>query len=383
MEYSDTTTYQKIEAMDARINICQGGSSSGKTIAILMILLDLSFEVMNKTITVMTDTLPALRRGAMKDWRDILRGTQREMYFVERVTEHTWVNQCTGTRVEFMACDDMGALGARREFLFVNEANRITYETFGQLEIRTLNKIWVDYNPSSRFWIMDEVMDKRDDWAFCKTTFLDNEALSQKIVDALLQRKGDGTSNFWRVYGLGEVGSLEGNIYSGWDEEDAEKISATGHLVRYGLDFGFSNDETALVAVYEMPDGSLGLVEKLYKRGMLGSEYGDTLRRLEVDPSVLIVADSARPEIIAEIQKAGFRIIPCDKGPGSIVKGIDYVSQHQVRYCGENLKREYLSYAWRKRKDGTKLDEPIDAYNHALDAVRYAVSDMHRQRFDF
>lgn len=385
MQYEDTTTYQKIEAMDARINICQGGSSSGKTIAILMILLDLSFDVSNKTITVMTDTLPALRRGAMKDWRDILRGTQREPYFTERVTEHTWVNRCTGTRIEFMACDDMGALGARREYLFVNEANRINYETFGQLEIRTIEKIWVDYNPSCRFWIMDEVMEKRSDWAFCKTTFLDNEALPQNIVDALLQRRGDGTSNFWRVYGLGEVGTLEGNVYKNWI---AEPKKPDGYILkRYGVDFGFSNDPTAVVAVYENEDHEIFAETMIYEKGLLTPELVEKMKDLQ---PALAVCDNARPEIIAEMKRSGLRAIACDKTAGEKMNGkrynIELVQRRIIHYLksDQDLEKEYLSYAWRKKRStGEWLDEPEDGNDHDLDALSYAVRDMAKHKIQF
>ena len=385
MQYSDTTTYEKIEAMDARINICQGGSSSGKTIAILMIILDLSFEVKNETITIMTDTFPALRRGAMKDWRDILRGTERERYFEERITEHTWRNLCTGTRIEFLACDDMGALGARREYLFVNEANRITYETFGQLEIRTLKKIWLDYNPSHRFWVMSEIMEKRNDWAFCKTTFMDNEALPDNIVQALLQRKGDGKNNFWRVYGLGEIGSLEGNVYEGWNVVD--EIPEGYPLKRYGVDFGFSNDPTAVVAVYEGEDKSICLKLMLYETKLLTPALVEKLKAM---PEGLFVCDNARPEIIAELQANGIRAIGCNKTPGEKMNGklynIELVKRRKVLYLSadKELEREYLTYAWRKKKStGEQIDEPEDGNDHAMDALAYAVRDMERKPIEY
>lgn len=377
MQYSDTTTYEKIEAMNGRINICQGGSSSGKTIAILMILLDLSFEVKNETITVMTDTFPALRRGAMKDWRDILRGTQRERYFEERITEHTWKNLCTGTRIEFLACDDMGALGARREYLFVNEANRINYETFSQLEIRTFKKIWIDYNPSHRFWAMSEIMEKRSDWEFCKTTFRDNEALPDNIVNALLQRKGDGKNNFWRVYGEGEIGSLEGNIYEGW--LPVEQIPDGYVLKRYGVDFGW-NDPTAIVAVYENNDNEIVLDEILYQSKLPTPELIQQCKQLQPE---LFVCDSARPEIINDMVNAGVRAVGVNKAAvgkqNSVIYGIDLMKRRKIAYTArsKNLEREYLTYAWRKKKStGETLDEPEDANNHILDACRYAVMDM-------
>ena len=385
MQYEDTTTYATIEKMNARINICQGGSSSGKTIAILMILLDLSFEIKNETITVMTDTLPALRRGAMKDWRDILRGTERERYFTEKITEHTWVNQCTGARIEFMSCDDMGALGARREYLFVNEANRINYETFSQLEIRTLKKIWVDYNPSHRFWIMNEVMEKRNDWDFCKTTFLDNEALPQNIVDALLQRKGDGTNNFWRVYGLGELGSLEGNVYKNWIGED--EMPEGFILKRYGVDFGFSNDPTAVIAVYENEDKEIFAETMIYEKGLLTPELIEKMKRL---PDALAACDNARPEIIAEMKRSGLRAIACDKTAGEKMNGkrynIELVQRRIVHYLksDQDLEKEYLSYAWRKKRStGEYLDEPEDGNDHDLDGLSYAIRDMARRRIQF
>lgn len=384
MTLSDTTAFEKIESMNARINIIQGGTSSSKTYSVLMMLVDLSFEVKNKTITIMTDTLPALRRGAMKDWRDILRESGRERYFSERVTEHTWTNLCTGTRVEFLSCDDMGALGARRDYLFVNEANRITYETFGQLEIRTLERIWLDYNPTHRFWAMSEVMEKRTDWQFVKLTFQDNEALPDAILQALLQRKGDGNNNWWRVFGLGEIGSLEGNIYEGWLPVD--EVPEGYILQRYGVDFGW-NDPTAITALYEDQDGGICIEELLYKSKLPTPELIEFCKKL---PAQLMICDSARPEIIAEMQANGLRAIGCDKSPvgkqNSVIYGIDLVKRRKVFYTeqSKNLEREYLTYAWRKKKStGETIDEPEDANNHLLDSVRYAVMDLERKPIQY
>lgn len=382
MQYSDTTTFEKIEAMDARINICQGGSSSGKTISILMLLIDLSFTVRDKTITIMSDTLPNLRRGAMKDWKDILRGTERERYFTEKITEHSWINLCTSTKIEFMSCDDMGALGARRDYLYVNEANRINFETFGQLEIRTFNKIWIDYNPSHRFWAMSEIMEKRDDWAFCKTTFMDNEALPDSIVQSLLQRKGDGNNNFWRVYGLGEIGSLEGNVYEGW--LPVPEVPEGYVLKRYGVDFGY-NDPTAITAIYENDNKEICIDQKLYKSKLSTPELIAICKELD---EALMVCDSARPEIIAEMKMNGLRAIGCDKSSKSpdgkinnILYGINLVQQRKITYtsASKDLEKEYLTYAWRKKKTGEVLDEPEDSNNHLMDSLRYAILDMERK----
>lgn len=367
--------------------VIQGGMRAGKTVAIMIVLVGYAESYANSKITVVGQSYGHLKDGALDDFKKIMRETNRwdDESFNKTELNYEFRN---GSVIQFRSIDKMKAHGLARDVLFVNEANAFSYDTFDQLASRTEDFVIIDYNPTSKFWAHEELVEgkHKSRTSFTILTYKDNEALSPQIIKNIESHKpkeGEEPSNYWVVYGLGQIGTLEGNVYSGWEERSSVEIEKHGQPKRYGLDFGFSNDETALVAVYEMPDGKLGIVEKLYKKGLLGSQYGETLRRLEIDPNVLIVADSARPEIIAEIKREGFRIIPCDKGPGSIVKGIDYVSQRQIVYSGANLKREYLSYAWRKRKDGTQLDEPIDANNHALDAVRYAISDMHRQRFDF
>jgi phage terminase large subunit len=214
--------------------------------------------------------------------------------------------------------------------------------------------------------------------SFLILTYKDNEALSNREVANIESHKpkdGEEPSNWWTVYGLGQIGSLEGNVYSGWIESSLEEITK-GRLVRYGLDFGFSNDESAMVAIYDMGENRLGVVEKVFEKGILNSQYAQKFNVAQVEPSVLIVADSARPEAIAEIRSNGFRIVGADKNAGSVLRGIERVSEKQIYYVGENLKREYLSYAWRKKRSGEILDEPQDGNDHLLDALRYAVDDL-------
>lgn len=387
MKYSLTSTVEKTQALfsndDYRIIVEQGGTSAGKTIAILMVLLDYALTHSNKIVSIVSDTLPNLRKGAMRDFLNICRETNVLEVGVWNKTEST-LTLPNGTIIEFFSTDMLGALGSRRDVLYVNEANRISWDTFSQLEVRTREKIIIDFNPVNEFWAHKELLNsKRKDVAFLKTTYLDNEALDKATVNAIEMRKGDGTSNWWRVYGLGEVGSLEGNIYEGWIPSSSDWIRKNGKLVRYGLDFGFSNDETAMVAIYELEDG-LGLVEQVYQKGILGSEYGRILKSHNIDPSVLIVADGARPEIIAEIKKAGYRCIAADKSAGSVKRGIDRVHQRKIYYCGKNLEQEYLTYAWRvKKSTGEALDEPQDGNDHLMDALRYAIDDLSRPRFAF
>lgn len=381
MKYSITTTLEKTKSLfdtpAVRIIIEQGGTSAGKTIATLIVLLNYALENTGKVISIVSDTFPNLRKGAMRDFLNICRETNVLEIGTWNKSEST-LTLPNGSIIEFFSTDMLGALGARRDVLYINEANRISWDTFSQLEVRTREKVIIDFNPVNEFWAHTELLkNQRKDVEFIKVTYRDNEALDEATINAIEMRRGDGTSNWWRVYGLGEVGSLEGNVYEGWQEKPEEEIRK-GKLIRYGLDFGFSNDETALVSIYEMEDGALGIVEEVYQKGILGSEYAEILMSHNIDASVLIVADGARPEIIAEIVTAGYRCLAADKGPGSVKRGIDRVQQRKIYYCGKNLEREFLTYAWRKKRTGEVLDEPQDGNDHLMDALRYAIDDLSR-----
>ena len=380
-----TTALSKIEKAifePTFYKVIQGGASASKTFSIMAILIGYAESYPNSLITVAGMTYNHLATGTMRDFKKIMQETKRwnDLSFNKSAKIYTFGN---GSQIEFLSTDNMTSRGPRRDVLFVNEANGISYETFDQLATRTRDFVILDYNPSAKFWAHEELVEKQPEkTTFLVLTYLDNEALSQQERENIESRKpkdGEEPSNWWCVYGLGQIGSLEGNIYSGWEQLD--KIE--GKLVRYGLDFGFSNDETAMVAIYDLGENKLGVVELLYKKGMLGSQYAETLMSQNIDPNVLIVADSARPEIIAEIKNAGFRIVGADKNPGSVKRGIDRVSQRQILYVGQNLKREYLSYAWRKKRSGETLDEPQDGNDHLMDSLRYAIDDLSKKRIEF
>lgn len=386
-----TTALNKIEQIvfePTFYKVIQGGMRAGKTMAIMMVLTGYAESYKNSKITVVGQSYGHLKDGPIDDFKKIMQGTNRwnDERFNKTELNYEFSN---GSVIQFRSIDKMKAHGLSRDVLFVNEANAFTYETFDQLASRTEDFVIVDYNPTSKFWAHEELVEggHKDRTSFTILTYMDNEALPKQLVENIESHKpkaGEEPSNYWTVYGLGQIGSLEGNIYSGWEEVYPDIIrTLSGHLVRYGLDFGFSNDETAMVAVYDLGENKLGVVELLYKKGMLGSQYAETLMSQNIDPNVLIVADSARPEIIAEIKNAGFRIIGADKNSGSVKRGIDRVSQRQILYCGQNLKREYLSYAWRKKRSGEILDEPEDGNDHLMDALRYAIDDLSKKRIEF
>lgn len=378
MSLCDTTSLEKIEAISARIGIIQGGTSAAKTFSMMIMLIDLSFDVRNKTISVVSDTFPNLRRGAKKDLKTILAESGRERYFEESKSLNTWTNRLTGTTIEFFSTDEAGGRGARRDYLFVNEANRIDYETFTQLEVRTRAQIWLDFNPVNEFWAHTELINKRNDVQFLKLNYLDNEGLEESIISTIEARRGDGNNNWWRVYGLGEVGSLEGNIYEGWIPVD--KMPEGFVLKRYGVDFGFSNDPTAVVGVYENEDDDIFIKKEILKTKLLTPDLIALCQQL---PDALFVCDNARPEIIAEMCAAGLRAIGCNKTKGEKMNGkrynIELVQRRKVYYLSSDreVEQEYLTYAWRKKKStGEQLDEPIDGNDHIMDAIAYAIRDM-------
>ena len=385
-----TTALKKIEATlyePTRYKVIQGGMSAGKTYAIMTLLVGYAMSYKAAKITVVGLSYGHLKDGAISDFKAVMAEANiwdANCWNISN-SEYSFANESV---IQFRSVDKMGARGPRRDVVFVNEANGISYEVFRQLADRSRDFAIIDYNPSAEFWAHTELVKKKAD----KTSFLiltheDNEALKPQERENILEHKpkdGEEPSNWWIVYGLGQIGSLEGNVYSGWElAGDEETVSSRSMLIRYGLDFGFSNDETALVAIYIRGEKKIGIVEKIFKKGILPSQYCDELKRAGVDPSVLIVADGARPEIIAEIKRGGYRCIAADKGAGSVLRGIERVSEYQVMYYGKNLEREYLSYAWRKKKSGELQDEPQDGNDHLMDALRYAIDDLSRPRFDF
>ena len=281
-----------------------------------------------------------------------------------------------GSYIEFFSADQSDKMrGARRDVLFVNEANNIGWEAYHQLAIRTRQAIYIDYNPVQEFWAHTEVMHDKDS-EFLLVTYKDNEALDASIVREIEKAKVKAETsaywaNWWKVYGLGQVGTLQGAIYG--DYTVVEGIDpSTMKFVAYGLDWGFSNDPTALVAVYRRGD-DLFIHELLYHRGLTNSDIATRLKEFGITRAWEIVADSAEPKSIEEIYRLGFNIKPASKGPDSVRQGIDVVKRFNLHVTKDsvNLIKELRSYTWATDKEGRDTGVPIDSYNHACDALRY------------
>src|SRR3972149_5364083 len=233
--YIKTRATEKLQKLAKRIRGIAGGTSASKTISILLILIDYAQRHDNQRISVVSESFPHLKRGAIRDFLSIMR---EHNYFKDVMWNRTDCIYTFETKsiIEFFSADQPGKVrGPRRDVLFINEANNISYETYTQLEIRTKKTIWLDWNPVSEFWWYSEVMGKQD-VDFLTLTYKDNEALDPLIVSAIEARKGN--KQWWAVYGLGELGEAEGRIFTGWQTID--EIPFEARLERYGLDSGYS-----------------------------------------------------------------------------------------------------------------------------------------------
>jgi len=280
----------------------------------------------------------------------------------------------SGSIIEFFGADQPAKVrGPRRDRLYMNECNNMAFETFEQLEVRTRDCIYLDWNPTNEFWFYTDVLGHRDDVDHIILTYKDNEALDENIVRSIEQRKD--RKDWWQVFGLGLLGELEGKIYRDWAIID--EVPHDARLERYGIDFGYTNDPTAIVAIYRHGDGLI-FDEIMFQKGMQNSQIAAVIQNQEVN--VLCVADSAEPKSIDDIGSYGVPIIPCTKGKDSVKRGIDLVQDQRcsVTKRSLNIIKEYRNYMWEVDKDGKVLNVPEAGYDHSMDAIRYGVESLPR-----
>jgi phage terminase large subunit len=367
--YKRTTATNKVLGLKNRIKIVQGGTSASKTYSILAVLIDKALRKDGLEISIVAESIPHLRRGALKDFIKILKWTNR--FYDQQLNKSLLTYQFkNGSVVEFFSADDASKLrGARRDILYINECNNVTFESYNELAIRTKREVYLDFNPANEFWVHKELKDEPDT-DFIILTYKDNEALDESIVAQIEKNRDKAATssywaNWWRVYGLGEVGSLEGVVFNNWKEIDT--IPKEAKLIGIGLDFGYTNDPTAAIEIYNY-NGTRIINELVYRTGMVNSDIAKIL------PSgVIIYADSSEPKSIEEIRRQGKTIKGVTKGADSINYGIDVMQRQDylVTKQSTNLIKELRSYCWDVDKQGQRMRKPIDHYNHAIDALRY------------
>lgn len=359
--------FKHLQRSDKRITIEQGGTRSGKTYNILMwIIFEYSYKESDKVITICRKTFPSLRASVMRDFFDILR--IHDIYYEEMHNKSSHEYHLNGNLVEFISLDQPQKIrGRKRNLLFINEANELFFEDWQQLVFRTDGKIILDYNPSDSFhWIYDKVI-TRDDADFYQTTYKDNKFLDPVIREEI-ERLRDTDEDYWRIYGLGERGSSRATIFQ-FSVADEPK----GQVVAYGLDFGFTNDPTAIVKVYKEGD-NLYLQELLYHTNLTNADISQKISEMGLTRYDEIWADSAEPKSIEELHRMGWNIKPTAKGADSVMAGIDILKRHKLHIVkgSPNLVKEFQNYKWQEDKNGNLINRPVDAFNHLVDAIRYA-----------
>ncbi len=370
-----TTAVNKIRDLKRFVKGIQGGSSAAKTYSILAVEIDHCTKNPYTETSVVAESIPHLKRGAMRDFMKIMTVTGRFNAARWNATDFRY-KFANGSYIEFFSADDDSKLrGARRDRLYMNEANNLSFHAYTELAARTKQSVILDWNPVNEFWFHSELM-QDEDVDFLILTYKDNEACPKSARDFIEKARVKAeTSEYWanwyKVYGLGQVGTLQGAIYEDFEVVEGIDVSRA-KFVALGLDWGFSNDPTALVAIYRQGDCLL-IQELLYSTGLTNQDIADKLRTLGITRAWEIVADSAEPKSIEEIYRLGFNIKPAEKGPDSVRNGIDILKRFklQVTKDSTNLIKELRSYTWATDKEGKNTGVPIDSFNHACDAMRY------------
>lgn len=385
-----TNGIKKLRQLTKRIKVIPGGTSAGKTYGIIPILIDRAATTPGTEISIVSESLPHLRKGAMKDFIKIMKATGR--WFEERFNK-TWsvYTFANGSYIEFFSADQEEKVrGPRRNILYINECNNIIFETYHQLAIRTDREIWLDFNPSADFWAYQELRNDPDaEWL--TLTYPDNNALSTSIIEEIEKALTKGFhnptlqggdlfkennikspywSNWWKVYGLGQLGALMGAVLSNWRVCDA--IPKDAKLIGCGLDFGFTNDPTGEVEVY-LQNGELWVNELIYQTGLTNPDIAKMHKGFKWLAGAEIIADSAEPKSIEELNRLGLRVTPALKGQDSVKNGLDILQRYAINVTksSTNLIQELRSYCWETDRSGNTLNKPIDAFNHLIDPLRY------------
>lgn len=377
-----TPVFTRNRATDKKIVVNRGGTRSSKTysIAQLCALWLITGECgkgnyIHKGVwSTVRKHQTTLEKTVVRDFEEILQNEDWYGLVSHNKTKKTYSYK--GRLVEFFGADDQQKLrGAKRNILYCNEANELEYrQEFFQLLMRTTDKIFIDFNPDDEdIWINTELEQKRTndkgDVETIVSTYKDNTFLPDSLVDEIeyLQQTDP---EFWKIYGLGEYGNITGLIYE--NVTFIPSIPDNAKFVCYGLDFGFTNDPTAVIEIWKH-DKDIYLNEMIYENGLTNEDIANRLKELGVTRQQEVICDSAEPKSIEELYRQGINSKPAKKGADSIKNGIDILKRYKINVTNNstNLRKEFRSYKWAVDRTGNSTGKPIDKFNHAMDAVRY------------
>lgn len=352
-----------------RFFVNQGGTSSGKTYTIMQLLIVLSFTKARAIITVTGQDLPNLKVGAMRDLDNIIHGSAYLMdWFTHNKSDSTYRGK-NGTLIEFKSyADAQDAKNGKRDWLFVNEANGVPWEVFWQLQIRTRKQVFIDYNPSARFWAHDKLIGRED----CKLIISDHRMNTFLTEDEHKKIEEIEDAELWKVYARGLTGQITGLVFTRWDITDTMPPLEDCKLQTWGMDFGFTNDPTALVEL-RLAHGEIWVDLLLYEAGLTNPDIAERCKQMGLTRRTQIIADCAEPKSITELINLGLNVTPSQKGKDSVVHGIDILKRYPIHITRHStgLIEEMKQYKWKQLRTGETTNEPIDNWNHAIDAMRY------------
>jgi len=369
-----------IEAFEKGYRVVEhsGGSRSSKTYSIFQFLLGRAIQGKGETFTIVRDKLTWIKSTLLVDFKNITDTMELEVTPEINYNRAEQVYIVNGSEFAFFGLDYAEKLhGRKQDWSWINEALEVERNHFDQLEMRTTKGMLIDFNPYNDIgWVYD--IQKRPDVQVIKSTMLDNPFLEETIRRKILSyeptpeniKNGTADNYMWQVYGLGEKARLQGLVFNNWDI--VEDIPDGARFLGYGLDFGFTNDPTALVGLYEY-DKELYIDNPIYKTRLLNQDIINELKRLGVSSADLIVADSAEPKSIEEISLAGFNIQGAYKGQDSVRYGIDLLKNFKIHLTRRSIEmeNELRKYKYKEDRSGNILNEPIDQFNHTIDALRY------------
>lgn len=368
--FSVLPLYTANEQATERTVVNQGGTSSGKTYSIMQLFYVLGMGEARMVLTVVGQDIPNLKKGAYRDAKNILAGSPLLQQWWPQINEGERIIKCiNGSLIEFTSYKDaQDAKSGKRDYLFINEANGISYEIYWQLAIRTRRQIFIDYNPSARFWVHDEVLG-RDGVRLIISDHRKNFYLSEEEHARI---EGITDDELWKVYARGLTGKIEGLVLTNWDIVDALPPMEEWKMSARGLDFGFTNDPSALEHVVEA-HGELWVDEEIYSTGLTNPMIAERAKGEGITSQQVIIADCAEPKSIAELKALGLWVSPSPKGADSIISGLDILRRYRIHVTrrSRGLLANMRSYKWDKDRDGNMTNKPEDANNHGIDAIRY------------
>lgn len=358
---------------DERVRVNQGGTSSGKTYTLMQVLFYLALIEPGSVITVVGQDFPNLRVGALRDARTIRSGSDW-LCGMFTINESAHFISCrNGSMIEFNSYQtEQDAKSGKRDYLFINECNGVPYGIYWQLQMRTRKMVFLDYNPSERFWVHDEVIGRKG----VKLIISDhrgNPFLSDEEHERI---EGISDPELWKVYARGLTGKIEGLVLRNWDIVDSMPPLEERKMTAFGLDFGFTNDPSALEEVC-LAHGDLWVDERIYETGLTNPMIAQKARNQGISRRDCIIADCAEPKSIAEIKAEGMWIVPSPKGSDSIVVGLDILRRYKIHFTrrSKGIIANAKAYKWKKDRDGKRTNDPEDKNNHGIDAIRYVALD--------